>query len=94
MPICEEPVERVFAGLKAIYQSLERTGALPHFDFFILSDSINPDTYVREEAAGRAGAARSAASAASSTAAAASACAARAATSPTSAGAGARSTAT
>jgi membrane glycosyltransferase len=50
MPICEEPVERVFAGLKAIYQSLERTGALPHFDFFILSDSINPDTFIREQA--------------------------------------------
>jgi membrane glycosyltransferase len=51
MPICEEPVGRVFAGLKAIYQSLERTGALAHFDFFILSDSSDPDTYVREEQA-------------------------------------------
>ena len=51
MPVCEEPVERVFAGLKTIYRSLERTGALQHFDFFILSDSINPDTYVREEEA-------------------------------------------
>jgi membrane glycosyltransferase len=51
MPVCEEPVERVFAGLKAIYRSLERTGGLPHFDFFILSDSTNPDTYVREEEA-------------------------------------------
>jgi membrane glycosyltransferase len=49
MPICAEPVDRVFAGLKAIYGSLERTGALAHFDFFILSDSSDPDTYVREE---------------------------------------------
>jgi len=51
MPICEEPVERVFAGLKAIYRSLERSGALPHFDFFILSDSSDPRTWVEEEAA-------------------------------------------
>ena len=52
MPICEEPVDRVFAGLKAIYQSLARTSdALAHFDFFILSDSTDPHTYVREEAA-------------------------------------------
>src|SRR5579862_1419610 len=51
MPICEEPVARVFAGLQAIYQSLERTGALAHFDFFILSDSSSPSTWVREEEA-------------------------------------------
>jgi membrane glycosyltransferase len=51
MPICEEPVARVFAGLQAIYQSLERTGALAHFDFFILSDSSDPSTWVQEEAA-------------------------------------------
>ena len=51
MPICEEPVERVFAGLRAIRASLERTGALAHFDFFILSDSSDPDTWIREEEA-------------------------------------------
>jgi membrane glycosyltransferase len=51
MPICEEPVDRVFAGLQAIYQSLERTGTLEHFDFFILSDSSNPTTWVKEEEA-------------------------------------------
>lgn len=51
MPIAEEPVDRVFAGLQAMYASLARTGALAHFDFFILSDSSNPDTYGREEAA-------------------------------------------
>ena len=27
MPICDEPVERVFAGLRAIHRSLERAGA-------------------------------------------------------------------
>ena len=51
MPICDEPVARVFAGLQAIYQSLERTGALAHFDFFILSDSGGASTWVQEEEA-------------------------------------------
>ncbi len=51
MPICEEPVERVFAGLRAIYDSLLRTGALDHFDFFILSDTADPSTWVKEEEA-------------------------------------------
>jgi len=51
MPICEEPVERVFAGLRAIYHSLERAGALEHFDLFVLSDSAHPNTWVHEEEA-------------------------------------------
>jgi membrane glycosyltransferase len=51
MPICNEPVDRVFAGLKAIYQSLQRTGTLQHFDFFILSDTGDAETWVREEEA-------------------------------------------
>jgi len=51
MPICEEPVDRVFAGLRAIYESVQRTGALEHFDFFILSDSSDPGTWVKEEEA-------------------------------------------
>jgi membrane glycosyltransferase len=51
MPICEEPVARVFAGLKTIFRSLERTGTLEYFDFFILSDSSNPDTCIKEEEA-------------------------------------------
>ncbi|HSP97217.1 MAG TPA: glucans biosynthesis glucosyltransferase MdoH, partial [Candidatus Dormibacteraeota bacterium] len=51
MPICEEPVDRVFAGLRAIRESLVRTGASGQFDIFILSDSNTPDTIVAEEAA-------------------------------------------
>jgi len=51
MPICQEPVDRVFSGLQAIYQSLERTGALAHFDFFVLSDTYDPSTAIREEEA-------------------------------------------
>ncbi len=59
MPICEEPVDRVFAGLQAIYRSLERTGALGSFDFFVLSDSADPRTCgERGGGVARAGAAR------------------------------------
>ncbi len=43
MPICNENIARVFAGLRATYDSLSRTGELRHFDFFILSDSSDPD---------------------------------------------------
>ncbi|HZP86128.1 MAG TPA: glucans biosynthesis glucosyltransferase MdoH [Burkholderiales bacterium] len=48
MPICNEDVSRVFAGLRATYESLARTGELPQFDFFVLSDTNNPDTRVAE----------------------------------------------
>jgi len=48
MPICNENVARVFAGLRAIYDSLTRTGELRHFDFFVLSDTGDPDTRVAE----------------------------------------------
>jgi membrane glycosyltransferase len=51
MPICEEPVARVFGGLRAIYRSVERTGALDHFDFFVLSDTSDPQTWIEEEEA-------------------------------------------
>jgi len=48
MPIANEDVARVFAGLRATYESVERSGALERFDFFVLSDSGNPDTRVAE----------------------------------------------
>jgi membrane glycosyltransferase len=48
MPICNENVPRVFAGLRAIYDSLARSGELKHFDLFILSDTGDPDTRVAE----------------------------------------------
>jgi membrane glycosyltransferase len=51
MPICEEPVPRVFAGLRAIHRSLEKTGLLERFDFFVLSDTKDPGNAVEEEAA-------------------------------------------
>jgi membrane glycosyltransferase len=51
MPICNEDVSRVFAGLRATYESVRRSGTLQHFDFFILSDSSEPDVCVAELAA-------------------------------------------
>ena len=48
MPICNENVPRVFAGLRATYDSLHRADELKHFDFFILSDTADPDTRVAE----------------------------------------------
>ncbi|MCU0734308.1 MAG: glucans biosynthesis glucosyltransferase MdoH [Methylotetracoccus sp.] len=49
MPIYNEDPVRVFAGLRAIYQSLLDTGRADEFEFFILSDSRNPDVWVEEE---------------------------------------------
>jgi membrane glycosyltransferase len=51
IPIANEEVDRVFAGLRAIYESLAMTGELCHFHFFVLSDSGNPDKWVEEEIA-------------------------------------------
>ena len=48
-PIYNENVVRVCEGLRATYESLERTGQLERFDFFILSDSTDPDHWVEEE---------------------------------------------
>ena len=46
MPIYNEDVARVFAGVRAVLES-----AGPDFDFFILSDSTNPANWVAEELA-------------------------------------------
>ncbi|MNR82287.1 Glucans biosynthesis glucosyltransferase H [compost metagenome] len=51
MPICNEDVARVFAGLRATYESVQKTGQLDHFDFYVLSDSSNSDTCADEVAA-------------------------------------------
>jgi membrane glycosyltransferase len=51
MPIRNEQVARVFAGLRATYESVVATGLHGHFDFFILSDSNEPDTLVAERQA-------------------------------------------
>jgi len=51
IPVANEEPERVYAGIKATYKSLEGTGEIRHFDFFILSDSSDPDRWVEEEIA-------------------------------------------
>src|SRR6185369_5679471 len=51
LPICNEDVERAFAGLEAIYRSLAATGSLSHFNFFVLSDTGDPEKVVEEEVA-------------------------------------------
>jgi membrane glycosyltransferase len=54
MPVRNENVARVFAGMKATYESVARHGQLAHFDFFMLSDTSDPDTRVAEIEAWRA----------------------------------------
>ncbi|MCK0209708.1 glucans biosynthesis glucosyltransferase MdoH [Starkeya koreensis] len=51
MPTYNEAPTRVFAGLQAIYESLEATGAAEAFDVFILSDTTDADIWIAEEAA-------------------------------------------
>jgi membrane glycosyltransferase len=51
MPTYNEDPVRVFAGLKATCESVAETGFGPAYDFFILSDTTDPDTWVREELA-------------------------------------------
>ncbi|MBA1188402.1 glucans biosynthesis glucosyltransferase MdoH [Pseudomonas entomophila] len=51
MPICNEDVPRVFAGLRATFESVARTGDLDRFDFFVLSDTNDPDIAVAEQQA-------------------------------------------
>jgi membrane glycosyltransferase len=51
VPVYNEDPVGVFAGLKATFESLEKTGLLPFFEFFILSDTTDADVWVREEMA-------------------------------------------
>ena len=51
MPVFNEDVSRVFEGLRVIYRSVQETKKLEHFDFFILSDSNQPNQWIQEEVA-------------------------------------------
>ncbi len=51
MPICNEEVSRVIEGLRVMYLSVLRTGKLADCDFFLLSDSSDPNRWIAEEAA-------------------------------------------
>jgi membrane glycosyltransferase len=49
MPVYNEDPARVFAGLRAIEQSLQETGQASAFEIFVLSDTRDPDIWVEEE---------------------------------------------
>ncbi len=51
MPIFNEDTSRIMEGLRVIYRSLQATGRLDAFDFFILSDTTNPNRWIEEESA-------------------------------------------
>jgi membrane glycosyltransferase len=48
MPICNEDVATVFAGLRATAESLAATGALSLFDIYVLSDTGDADMQAAE----------------------------------------------
>ena len=49
MPVYNEDPQSVFAGIRAIHESLQATGHGQAFDFFILSDTTHPDLWLAEE---------------------------------------------
>jgi membrane glycosyltransferase len=51
MPICNEDITAVFAGLRATCESLAATGALQLFDVFLLSDTADPALRAAEQRA-------------------------------------------
>jgi membrane glycosyltransferase len=51
MPVYNESTARTFAAVQAIRESVEATGHGAAFDYFVLSDSTNPDAWIAEERA-------------------------------------------
>jgi len=51
MPIYNEAPSRVFSAMQAIHEDVAATGLSDHFDWFFLSDTINPDVWIAEERA-------------------------------------------
>jgi membrane glycosyltransferase len=51
MPIFNEDVSRVFEGLREVFKSVQRVEGAENFDFFVLSDSNQPNQWIREEVA-------------------------------------------
>ncbi len=51
MPVYNESTARTFGALAAIRESIEATGHGAAFDYFILSDTTNPDVWIAEERA-------------------------------------------
>ncbi|HKG85395.1 MAG TPA: glucans biosynthesis glucosyltransferase MdoH [Beijerinckiaceae bacterium] len=51
MPVYNESTARTFSALAAIREEIEATGLGEHFDYFVLSDSTDPDAWIAEERA-------------------------------------------
>ena len=51
IPVFNEEARSVFERVRVLFRSLEEKGGLPSFDFFILSDSNQPDRWIEEEVA-------------------------------------------
>jgi membrane glycosyltransferase len=51
MPVYNEDVSRVFEGLRVVFKSVQAIEGSDNFDFFILSDSNQPNQWIREEVA-------------------------------------------
>jgi membrane glycosyltransferase len=51
VPVYNENVARVSAGIANMWRSLEQTGQLEHFDFYLCSDSNDANSWVEEECA-------------------------------------------
>ena len=49
MPIYNEAPSRVFGAMQAIFEDVERTGQAHAFDFFLLSDTTDPNVWIAEE---------------------------------------------
>lgn len=49
MPVYNEDPERVFAGIRAMIRALAASGQADRFDFFVLSDTRDPDIWIAEE---------------------------------------------
>lgn len=50
IPVYNEDPQSVGAGIAAMWRSLSATGLEGRFDLFVLSDTTDPDVWVREEA--------------------------------------------
>jgi membrane glycosyltransferase len=51
VPVYNEDVARVTRAVASMWRSLEQTGQIEHFDFYICSDSNDPNHWVEEECA-------------------------------------------
>ncbi|MEZ5788837.1 MAG: glucans biosynthesis glucosyltransferase MdoH [Xanthobacteraceae bacterium] len=51
LPTYNEDARRLMSRLQAIYESVEATGQGDKFDFFVLSDTTDPDIWIAEEIA-------------------------------------------